>query len=209
MTTIRRLADSCVLVTTDRGTTLHDPGFFTFTSGQVDLDSIGDVQRVCISHEHMDHVSSDFVAWLLDRSQDLTVHCNDAVARILREAGIEAHTADPEGVSSEDCDHGILPNGTTVPNRAYTVDDVFTHPGDSHEPTTAAAVLALPLIMPWGTMRGSVEFALRLAPRQVVPIHDFYLTDQARDFFYGMAKGVLDQTEIEFVPLGWGESFTV
>ena len=47
MTTIRRLADSCLIVTTDQGATLFDPGFRTFDV--IDLDSIGDIQRVLIT----------------------------------------------------------------------------------------------------------------------------------------------------------------
>lgn len=206
MTTIRRLADSCVTITTNQGTTLIDPGFFTFDSGEVDLDTIGDVQRVLITHEHGDHVKPEFVAWLLDRSPDLTVHANPTVAGILREHGIEASVADPDGVTSEDVDHGILPNGLTVPNRAYTVEGALTHPGDSHEPTRSAPILALPLVMPWGTMRGSMEFAMRLQPEQVVPIHDFYLSELGRDFLGGMAQGILLDAGIEFVRLKWGES---
>lgn len=209
MTTIRRLADSCVTVSTDAGTTILDPGFFTFGSGQIDLDTIGDVQRVCITHEHADHVSPDFVRWLIDRGSDVSVHANDAVAAILAQNGIEVSGENPDGVTSEDVNHGTLPNGTTVPNRAFTIDGVFTHPGDSHEPTASAPILALPLIMPWGTMRGSVEFALRLGAQQCIPIHDFYLTESARDFFYGMAGSVLNAEGVEFIPLKWGESITV
>ena len=209
MTTIRRLADSCITVTTDQGTTLFDPGFFTFDSGQIDLESIGDVQRVLITHEHGDHVKPEFVAWLIDRSADVAVHGNENVARLLREHGIDVVVDDPGGVSSEDCDHGILPNGSTVPNRAYTVDGILTHPGDSHEPTSTAPVLALPLIVPWASMRGSMEFAMRVQPQQVIPIHDFYLSELGRNFLYGMAGGVLGGAGIEFISLGWGESATV
>ena len=206
MTTIRRLADSCVTVATDTGTTIIDPGFFTFGSGEIELDTIGDVHRVCITHEHADHVSPDFVRWLIDRGSDVTVHANDAVAAILAGHGIEVMGTNPDGVQSEDVNHGVLPNGTTVPNRAFTIDGVFTHPGDSHEPSFSAPILALPLIMPWGTMRGSVEFAQRLGAQRCIPIHDFYLTESARDFFYGMAGSVLTAQGIEFVPLKWGES---
>ena len=60
MAQIRRLTDSCLLVTTDAGISLFDPGFHTFGSGEIDLDSIGDVTRVFISHEHRDHVDPGF-----------------------------------------------------------------------------------------------------------------------------------------------------
>jgi L-ascorbate metabolism protein UlaG (beta-lactamase superfamily) len=209
MTTIRRLADSCLTVTTDQGTTLFDPGFFTFDHSGIDLTTIGDVQRVLITHEHGDHVKPEFVRWLVDRGDDVAVYGNSNVAGILVEHDIEVRTGAPDGVSAEECAHGTLPNGSTVPNTAWTIDAVFTHPGDSHEPSMAAPVLALPLIVPWASMRGSMEFAMRVKPQQVVPIHDFYLSELGRNFLYGMADGVLGNAGIEFITLNWGESATV
>ena len=133
MTTIQRLTDSCLIVTTDTGATLFDPGFHTYESGNFDLDSIGDVSRVLITHEHGDHVNPDFVRWLVDRRSDLTVHSNQAVAGFLDGYGIEVITSNPAGVSSEDVLHEVIPTGAQPPNRAYTIDGVLTHPGDVHD----------------------------------------------------------------------------
>lgn len=209
MPTIRRLADSCLTVTTDAGTTLVDPGFFTFDSGEVDLDSIGEVQRVLITHEHGDHVKPEFVAWLLDRGDDVRVHANRAVADLLGGHDVEVDTGDPAGVSSEDVLHEVIPTGAAPPNRSYTIDGVLTHPGDSYQPTSTAPILALPLLAPWGSTTRSVEFARRLGPRQVVPVHDFYLSSSGRSWITSLAKRVLGGDGIEVVPLDWGDSFTV
>lgn len=209
MTTIRRLTDSCLVVTTDDGTNLIDPGFHTFDSGEVDLETIGDIQRVLITHEHFDHVNPDFVRWLLDRGSDVTVYANPAVAELLASHDIDVVTDNPAGVSSEDVLHEPIPTGATPPNRAYTIEGVITHPGDSYQPTSSAPVLALPLLAPWGSLTASVQFARRLAPQQVVPVHDFYLSESGRDWVYGMAKNVLAQADIEVVTLNWGESYSL
>lgn len=209
MTTIRRLTDSCLLVTTDDGTTMIDPGFWTFDSGEVDLATIGDVQRVLITHEHIDHAKPEFVRWLVDRGEDVTVFGNPSVAALLEPQSIEVHTDDPVGVSSEDVVHELTPVGTAPPNRAYTIDGVLTHPGDSYQPTRTAPVLALPLIVLWGSTTRSMEFARRLGPRQVVPIHDFYLSRSGRSFIAEMAKKVLAADDIELVPLDWGDHYSV
>jgi L-ascorbate metabolism protein UlaG (beta-lactamase superfamily) len=208
MPTIRRLTDSCLLVTTDAGTTLFDPGFFTFDSGEIDLDEIGDVQRVLITHEHGDHVKPEFVRWLLDRGDDVTVHCNRAVANLLADDGIEAETSDPAGVTHEDVLHEMVPTGATPPNRSYTIEGAFTHPGDSYQPTSTAPVMALPLMVPWGSTTASVAFARRLGPQQVVPIHDFYLTGSGRQWLTSLVKSVLARDGIELIPLDWGESYS-
>jgi L-ascorbate metabolism protein UlaG (beta-lactamase superfamily) len=209
MSIIRRLTDSCLLVTTDTATTLLDPGFHTFTSGEVDLDTIGDVHRILVTHEHGDHVSPDFLKWLLERGSDITVYGNPAVAALLEKSGIEVDTSLPSNTSAEDVLHETTPGGGTPPNRAWTISDVVTHPGDSYGPTSSAPVLALGLLTPWGTTFESLEFARKLRPRQVVPVHDFYLSNQGREWIYTTARNVLATDGIEFIPLGWGESCTV
>ena len=209
MTTIRRLTDSCVVVTTDRAATLIDPGFHTFTTGEIDLESIGDVSRVLITHEHGDHANPDFVRWLIDRQTDLTVYANQAVADLMRPQGIEVSTDSPDGVAVEDVLHEPVPTGATPPNRSFTIDGLFTHPGDSHQPSTVGRVMALPLITPWGSVTAAVAFARRVQPELVVPIHDFYLSASGRAAINGLANRGLEGSGIELVPLDWGESFTV
>lgn len=209
MTKIQRLTDSCLLVTTDEHATLFDPGFHTYQSGLVDLNSIGDVSRVFITHEHGDHVNPDFVRWAIDRRSDVQVYANGAVRDLLAEHGIEVNSESPSGVSVEDVLHGRVPNGATPPNRSFTIDGLITHPGDSREPTSSAPILALPLLVPWDSATGAVEFARRLGPRQVVPIHDFYLSEMGRGWIRGLIKGVLANDDIDLVDLDWGDSFTV
>ena len=207
MSTIKRLTDSCLLVTTDEGTTMLDPGFHTYQSDLVDLDEIGEVQRILVTHEHGDHVSPDFVKWLLDRGDDVTVYANAAVAASLAEHEIPVDTGIPAGTSVEDVLHETTPMGDTPPNRAWTLDDVLTHPGDSYGPTATAPVLALGLLTPWGSTTRSLEFARSLAPKYVVPVHDFYLAEQGRRWIYSMARRVLAESDLEVMTLDWGEHF--
>lgn len=209
MTTIKRLTDSCLIVTTDDGATMLDPGFHTFSTEEVDLESIGDIQRVLVTHEHGDHVSVDFVRWLLDRGDDVTVYSNQAVADLLAQHDIAVATDTPVGLTVEDVVHEMTPMGTAPPNRSFTVDGILTHPGDSYQPTATAPVLALPLLIPWGSTFESMEFARRLAPHQAVPIHDFYLSSSGREWITNMARTVLAKSDIELVPLNWGESYTL
>jgi L-ascorbate metabolism protein UlaG (beta-lactamase superfamily) len=209
MASIRRLTDSAVLVTTDDQATLFDPGFHTFTSGELDLGTIGDVTRVLVTHEHGDHASPDFIRWLIDRRRDLVVYSNPRVAELLAGSGIEVSAVSPDGVSIEDVLHERVASGATPPNRAFTIDGLFTHPGDSRQPSSSAPILALPLIAPWGSATGAVEFARRLRPRQVIPVHDFYLSKTGRDWVVGMVKAVLADDGVEMVALDWGEGYTV
>ncbi len=175
----------------------------------IDLNSIGDVTRVFITHEHGDHVNPEFVRWAIDRRSDVEVFANEAVRDLLADHGIEVNTGEPGGAGVEDVLHGRLPNGSTPPNRSFTIDGLLTHPGDSREPSTTAPILALPLLVPWDSATGAVEFARRLAPRHVVPIHDFYLSEMGRGWIRGMIKGILANDGIDLVDLDWGDSFSV
>lgn len=209
MTTIQRLTDSCLLVTTDDDATLFDPGFHSFLSGEIDVDSIPDVTRILVTHEHGDHVHPDFITWLMERGSDVTVFSNQAVAGLLEPHGIEVVTDAPAGVSVEDVIHARIPNGDQPPNRSFTIDGVFTHPGDSREPRNSAPVLALPLLVPWDSATGAVDFARRVGPSQVVPIHDFYLSESGRKWIREMIGGVLEGDGIEMIGLDWGQSVTL
>ncbi|HDH02889.1 MAG TPA: MBL fold metallo-hydrolase [Actinobacteria bacterium] len=209
MTTIRRLADSCLVLRTDTAATLIDPGFFTFDSGVVDLNTVGDISRVLITHEHGDHVKPEFVRWLIDRGTDVTVHGNLSVADLLAPHDIEVLDYNPKDVTSEDVLHGKIPSGDQPPNRAYTVDGILTHPGDSTEPTKAGPVMALGLLIPWATPYEQIQFAKRVGVRQVIPTHDFYLTDGGREFIEGFAGAALAAEGIEMISLLPGASYTV
>lgn len=209
MTTIRRIADSCLTVTTDAGTTLFDPGFFSWDADEVDLDQLGEVQRVLITHAHADHVKPEFVRWLVDRGGDVVVHANQQVVDLLAQHDLEATTAVPDDAHVEDVDHETLPNGSTLPNRSWTVGEVFTHPGDSHQPTHAAPVMALPLIAPWGSATAAVAFARRIGVQQVIPIHDFYMSRFGRRKIAEMIGGALSEHGIELLPLDWGDHVSV
>lgn len=208
MATIRRLTDSCMLVTTDEEALLFDPGFHTYQSGEIDLDSIGEVTRVMITHQHGDHVNPDFVSWVVDRGTDVRVHSNQSVADLLAKHDVEVDTDTPDAVTADDVQHEVIPSGDAPPNRAFTIDGVLTHPGDSYQPSRSAPVLALPLMTPWGSATAAVAFARRLGPQQVVPIHDFYMSADGRAWIQGMVKNVLAGDGIELVDLDWGESFT-
>jgi len=209
MTTIQRLTDSCLLVTTDSDGTLFDPGFHTFESDQIELEDIGDVSRVMITHVHGDHASPGFVRWLIDRRADVIVYSNRDVADLLESHDIRVEVGVPADVTIEDVLHGEIPNGATPPNRSFTIDGLLTHPGDSRAPTISAPVLALPLIVPWDSATGAVKFAQRVAPTQVVPIHDFYLNRGGREWIRGLVGSALQDHDIELVDIDWGQGFTV
>ncbi len=82
-----------------------------------------------------------------------------------------------------DAPHEKLLADSIPQNTAYLVNDIFVHPGDSLSDNLysrkGTEVLALPLMAPWATELQIFDFAVRMAPETVVPIHDGF----AKDFF--------------------------
>ena len=54
-----------------------------------------------------------------------------------------------------------------------------------------------------------MEFARRVRPTHVVPIHDFYLSQSGREWIRGLIKNVLAGDDIELIEVDWGGEFTV
>jgi hypothetical protein len=76
-------------------------------------------------------------------------------------------------------------------------------PGDTFDLAARGDVLFLPLMVPWGAARTGVELVGRLGPKQVIPAHDFYLSDGGRAFIEvvgGAFGGAIAARGVEFVP---------
>jgi len=77
--------------------------------------------------------------------------------------------------------HAAILSPTLPQNTAYILNDIFLNPGDSFEsslnPLKGIKVLALPVMALWLTELTVAEFAERMTPQMVVPIHDGYVKD--------------------------------
>jgi L-ascorbate metabolism protein UlaG (beta-lactamase superfamily) len=209
MLSIRRLSHSSLVITTNSAVTLVDPGQHTFEERPVDLDTIGDITAVVITHAHQDHVDPRFVQWLKDRYREATVHGNQQVADLLGPLGIDVVQTDPVDVTSEDLEHEITPLGPGPANRCYTFGDAITHPGDTYKLTKSAPVLTMALMAPWGSTAQSVECIKAVRPNYVIPVHDSYLSENGRRSIGGIASRAVKDHGIELVELGWGETFQI
>ena len=57
-------------------------------------------------------------------------------------------------------------------------------------------VLALPIVAPWGSTRRAVELALELKPQYVLPVHDWFLSPEAREWTYEVITQALAEAGI-------------
>jgi L-ascorbate metabolism protein UlaG (beta-lactamase superfamily) len=209
---ISKYIHSCLLVESAETRILFDPGKFTFIDGTVKPESFEDLDAIVLTHQHPDHMDEPSLKTLVERNPSAVVLANSQIRQQLAQSGIEVEVFESGSRTVGCClleaivaEHAEILNAERPANIAYMLDGRLLHPGDSFDHSLdgrkGIEVLALPLMAPWNTELAVAEFALRLAPKTVIPIHDGY----AKDFFlqsrYANFTSYLGKHGIEFVPL--------
>jgi L-ascorbate metabolism protein UlaG (beta-lactamase superfamily) len=194
--TITKLVHACLLVEVGEKRILIDPGSFSWNDERFDLSMVEGVDRILITHEHADHVAADFVRGALERSNSAAVETTASLAAILQEQGINATTT---GTPQFAAPHERIPIGPGPANTGFHVEDVLTHPGDSHSFVETMPILAMPFAAPWGSLVAGVDRTRLVQPRYVIPIHDWFLSEDGKTFMYRLAEMGLANDETELV----------
>jgi L-ascorbate metabolism protein UlaG (beta-lactamase superfamily) len=209
---ISKYVHSCLLIEDGEDKILFDPGKFSFVEGLVKPDDFRDLSAIILTHRHPDHVDDDALKKIIENNQSAAVLTNTEIKSHLAAQGISAQAFETGrravgkfNVEAIEAAHAPILNAETPQNTAYVVNSVFLHPGDSFAHSLDAyrgtQVLALPVMAPWTTELDVAEFARRIAPRQIIPIHDGY----AKDFFlkqrYENFQKYFSQLDISFQPM--------
>ena len=206
---ITKYIHSCLLIENDADKILFDPGLFSFVEGKIKPAQFKDLSAIILTHCHPDHIDDDSLKKIIENNPNAVVLANSEIKNKLAEKkiAVEAFETGTRRVGSFeiaafDAPHEKLLADEIPQNTAYVVDNVFAHPGDSLAETlyqyAGTKILALPLMAPWETERQTFEFARKMRPQTVVPIHDGY----AKDFFlqsrYATFQKFLKPENIEF-----------
>lgn len=207
---ITKYIHSCLLLEKDNDKILFDPGLFSFVEGKVKPSQFQDLTAIVITHNHPDHIDNESLRQIIENNPNAVVIANGEIQAKLAEKDIKIEKFEigtrqigSFNVEAVDAPHEKLLADEIPQNTAYIVDEVFLHPGDSLSENMYAKkntrVLALPLMAPWETELQTFEFAKKMSPQQVVPIHDGY----AKDFFlesrYQTFLKFLKRENIEFL----------
>lgn len=206
---ITKYAHACLLAETADRVALIDPGGFSWRSDGLDIEKIERVDRILITHQHGDHMATDFIKAIMEKFPKAHVVANEEVTKALREAGVKTTYRGVETACAKPFDaphEPIEPFGKTVMNNGYHFQDELSHPGDSHTFTESKRILAMPFIAPWGTVMDGIKKCQELKPEVVIPIHDWFFSEPAKEWLYERIKGILAKDDIKLVVLEDGKS---
>jgi L-ascorbate metabolism protein UlaG (beta-lactamase superfamily) len=173
--TVERHGHSCVVVRTDSGTLVIDPGVWSNVPA-----ALAGAAAVLVTHEHIDHVDVPAVA-----ASGLPVYGPAPVMDLLREAGAahlhevaDGQTLTVAGVPVQVLGEWHEPIHRDAPqfaNVGYLIDRTVLHPGDAYLDVPGGVEVALafaPVSGPWLRISDVVDWIRRVRPARVVPVHD-------------------------------------
>jgi L-ascorbate metabolism protein UlaG (beta-lactamase superfamily) len=186
---ISKFLHSCLTFEKDGFKLLVDPGMFSFAEGLVKPEIFGDVSAIIITHNHPDHLDVENLKKILAAGKS-EVYANAQVKQELEKAGIDAillHEGavniGPFKIEAISVKHEPLLDAPTPEMTALVIDDCILHPVDSFEEKLLAykniELLLLPIMAPFTNEIKVADFADRLQPKQILPVHDGF----AKSFF--------------------------
>lgn len=206
---VTKYIHSCLVVETDGKKVLIDPGNYTYEAKVLNIDTLGKLDYLLITHEHPDHMYIPFIKEILAIFPNLPVITNSSARAVLSKEGITAEENSPEFIKTETVLHERV-FGTEPPeNMLFNVGNSLTHPGDSLHFTSKTPILALPVQAPWCSLTQAVELGESFKAQVILPIHDWHWNDIAREAFYKRLEGYFASKGIKFIGLKTGETVSI
>lgn len=203
---VTRYEQSCLLIEIGKTRILIDPG--TPFTDKHDIDELGELDAVFITHEHADHFDKDFCEELAKATK---IHVNESTDKLLKHPDkivIKDNDLVEIGkvkIKVRELPHCLMPDGREGPqNIGYLVDDKLFHPGDGVDiKGLKVENLALPIIGPDVSPKDAFQFAREVQAKKAIAIH--YDIFGANPDVYKMFAERNDQP-FELIALKPGES---
>jgi L-ascorbate metabolism protein UlaG (beta-lactamase superfamily) len=190
---ITRFGHAAVLVEAADTRILIDPGSFSLDA-TFELEGL---DAIVVTHQHPDHIDQTRGSELIKRNPDAQLLCDPQTASVLEFGSWQEHgdgvatTVRGITVRGVGAQHAVIvPELPRVGNVGVllSADDEPTvfHPGDTYEYAPEGVdVLALPLSAPWAKVSETIDFAQRVSPTTLFPIHDRTISDLAYGIYWG------------------------
>jgi len=182
---ITKYIHSCLLFELNGRQLLFDPGKFSFIEGLVQPDVFRDVATVIITHDHPDHLDVDALQRIVEQSGAIIIS-NGEVAAKLKQQGlaVQIHEEGPLDrgafqLQALPVRHEAILDSPLPQMTAWLVNGRVLNPADSFAENllqfAGVELLILPVTAPFLTELVVADFALKMRPQQILPVHDGYL----------------------------------
>lgn len=206
---ITKFEHACVLVEdSDQNLNfLVDPGIYAWQSGNVDLSKLPQLDYVIVTHSHGDHMAEPFVKALVEKYPEAQWIAPSDAHEALKQFGVGQVTNQTiDKFVVVDGDHAkVVPFGVACKNLKVDYLDKLSIVGDTLDISESKEVLLLPIQAPWGTTVNALEVAIKLAPKHVVPIHDWMWNAEWKSNVYSRFESVLAEHGIKFIAIENGQ----
>lgn len=205
---IKKLGHCCLVLEINGKRVMTDPGSFSTSQKQEK-----NIDLIIFTHEHQDHYHLETLKEVLKNNPEAIIITNSAVGKLLNDSGIN-FTKIEDGQSIDF--HGIQIKGFgnvhaeiyetygQVQNTGYMIGGLC-FPGDAFEdPKMEVDMIALPITGPWMRVKDAINYAQKLKPRIVFPVHDAHIQDWA-EFIWRVPTNILKESGIEFKKLDIGK----
>jgi L-ascorbate metabolism protein UlaG (beta-lactamase superfamily) len=199
---------SCLLVETPDRVAIFDPG--VYSEEALNVNDLKQLDDIFITHEHADHNSLPLIKQLFTRFPKVRITTTPNVVSQLAAENIIAETTAPEDVQFFNSPHeGHLPFIAPPQQIGIHYLDMLSDPGDSHSFTETKEILALPITAPWGSTMSAIDIAVKLKPKYVLPIHDWFWRDEARTMLYDRLEKMFEEQGMKFFKLETGRPIEI
>jgi len=210
---ITKLEHACLLVSIGSEQLVIDPGTYTR-----DLDELGPVSAVVITHVHDDHCSEEQLRRLLATNPKLQVFGTGEVCQRLAKSmpelvTHEVHHGDFYRVSNFELEffgeqhleiHHSIP---LVQNCGVMVNRALYYPGDSYTlPDQKIELLACPSSAPWLKLGDVLDFVTEAKASKVFPTHNALHSELGNRLYNSRIAAFVTKNGGEFIELAPGES---
>lgn len=214
---IKKYLHSCLLLEESGRRLLIDPGSFSFIEKRIAPEDIGGVDVILITHKHPDHYWPEALK-IITGLKPAPILAHKEICTLLKEEGLACKpiaAGDVKEVAGFTIEAFEAPHGPIAAelpqNLAFLINKTLLHPGDSLdiEGITSCKVLALPITAPWLRLVDALDFAQKLKPEVVTPIHDAIMKDFMLERVYQMCDAKLSEWGITFKPIGLAEKLAL